>query len=70
LERIAEMAIDIAAVHVFLLYGIDPLEAAPLEQFRTTTALHKVRWPQIQAEVTRKRESMRKLAADAARRRK
>jgi hypothetical protein len=63
LERIAEMATDIAAVRVFLLYGIDPLEAVPLEQFRTTTALHKVRWPQILAEVTQKRESMRKLVA-------
>lgn len=62
LERIAEMAIDIASVRVFLLYGIDPLESIPLEQFRTTTALHKVRWPQILSEVTRKRESMRKLA--------
>lgn len=61
LERMAEMAADIAAVRVFLLYGIDPLEAVPLEHFRTTTALHKVRWPQILAEVTRKRESMRKL---------
>ncbi len=66
LERIAEMATDIAAVRVFLLYGIDPLEAVPLEQFRTTTALHKVRWPQIVAEVTRKRESMRKLATRAS----
>jgi len=67
LERIAEMATDIAAVRVFLLYGIDPLEAVPLEQFRTTTALHEVRWPQILAEVTRKRESMRKLAAEVSR---
>ncbi|HEX4269725.1 MAG TPA: hypothetical protein VHY36_17690 [Steroidobacteraceae bacterium] len=66
LERVAEMAIDIAAVRIFLLYGVDPLEAVPLEHFRTTTALHKVRWPQIQAEVTRKRESMRKLAANAS----
>ena len=57
LERIAEMATDIAAVRVYLLYGIDPLEAVPLEHFRTTTALHKVRWPQILAEVTRKLES-------------
>lgn len=65
LERIAQMATDIAAVRVFLLHGIDPLEAVPLEQFRTTTALHKVRWPQILAEVTRKRESMRKLAGAA-----
>ena len=66
LERIAEMATDIAAVRVFLLYGIDPLEAVPLADFRTTTALHKVRWPQILAEATRKRESTRKLAAQVA----
>jgi hypothetical protein len=70
LERIAETAADIAAVRVFLLYGIDPLEAVPLEDFRTTTALHKLRWPQILAEVTRKRDSMRRLTADAAGRRK
>lgn len=68
LERIAEMANDIAAVRVFLLYGIDPLESVPLDQFRTTTALHKVRWPQIMAEETRKRESMRKLMAGVSRR--
>ena len=67
LERISEMAIDIAAVRVFLLYGIDPLEAVPLDQFRTTTALHKVRWPRILAEVTRKQESMRKLTAEFSR---
>ena len=67
LERVAEIATDIAAVRVFLLYGIDPLEAVPLEQFRTTTALHRVRWPQILAEATRKRESMRKLAAKVSR---
>ena len=48
---IAEIASDIAAVRVFLLYGIDPLKAVPLEDFRTSSALHKVRWPQIVAEV-------------------
>ena len=63
LERVAEIASDIAAVRVFLLYGIDPLEAIPLEDFRTTSALHKVRWPQIVAEVGEKRESLRKLAS-------
>ena len=68
LERIAEIAADIAAVRVFLLCGIDPLEAVPLDQFRTTTALHKVRWPQILAEVTRKRESTQKLGSEASRR--
>jgi len=63
LERVAEIASDIAAVRVFLLYGIDPLEAIPLEDFRTTSALHKARWPQIVAEVGEKRESLRKLAS-------
>ncbi len=66
LERIAEMASDIAAVRVFLLYGIDPLEAVPLEDFRTTPTLHKVRWPQIVAEVRRKREVLRELASRAS----
>lgn len=67
LERVAEIAGDIAAVRVFLLYGIDPLQAVPLEEFRTTSALHKVRWPQIVAEVTGKRESLRRLASRSAR---
>lgn len=63
LERIADIAGDIAAVRVFLLYGIDPLEAIPLEDFRTTSALHKVRWPQIVAEVGEKRQTLRKLVS-------
>jgi hypothetical protein len=67
LERIAEMAADIAAVRVFLLFGIDPLKAVPLEDFRTTSALHRVRWPQIVAEVCDKRESLRKLSSRSTR---
>jgi hypothetical protein len=63
LERIADIAGDIGAVRVFLLYGIEPLNAVPLQEFRTTSALHKVRWPQILAEVAAKRESLRKLSA-------
>jgi len=63
LERVGEMALDIASVRVFLLFGIDPLESVPLEDFRTTTALHKLRWPQIVADVTRKRESLHKLVS-------
>ena len=63
LERVADIAGDIAAVRVFLLYGIDPLKAVPLEDFRTSSALHKVRWPQIVAEVGKKRESLRKLSS-------
>jgi hypothetical protein len=68
LERVADIAGDIAAVRVFLLYGIDPLQAVPLEDFRTTSALHKVRWPQIVAEVGEKRESLRKLSSRPNRR--
>jgi hypothetical protein len=67
LERIAEIAADIAAVRVFLLFGIDPLKAVPLEDFRTTTALHRVRWPQIVEEVGQKRESLRKLSPRSTR---
>lgn len=63
LERVVEIANDIAAVRVFLLYNIDPLETVPLEQFRTTTALHKVRWPRILAETTHRREAVKRLAA-------
>lgn len=63
LERIAEIAADIAAIRVFLLFSIDPLQAIPLEEFRTTTALHKVRWPQIVADVGMKRATLRKLVS-------
>jgi len=63
LERVADIAGDIAAVRVFLLYDIDPLQAVPLEDFRTTSALHKQHWPQIVAEVVAKRESLKKLSS-------
>ena len=63
LERVVEIASDIAAVRVFLLFGIDPLEAIPLEDFRTTPALHKERWPRIVAEVGERREALKKLAS-------
>jgi hypothetical protein len=62
LERVAEIASESAAVRVFLLFGIEPLEAIPLEDFRTTSALHKVRWPHIVAEVGEKRATLKKLA--------
>jgi hypothetical protein len=67
LERVADIAGDMASVRVFLLYGIDPLKGIPLEDFRTTSALHKVRWPQIVAEVGEKRESLRKLSSRSTR---
>lgn len=62
LERVAEIAGDIAAVRVYLLNGVDPLAAVPVEDFRTTSALHKVRWPQIVAEISKKRETIRSLS--------
>jgi hypothetical protein len=64
---VAEIASDIAAVRVFLLYGIDPLEAVPLEDFRTTSALHKVRWPQILADVEDRRETLKRLTSRSRR---
>ena len=67
LERVADIAGDIGAIRVFLLYGIDPLKGVPLEDFRTTSALHKVRWPQIVAEVGEKRESLRRLSSKSTR---
>jgi hypothetical protein len=67
LERVADIAGDMAAVRVFLLYGIDPLAAVALEDFRTTSALHKVRWPQIVAGVEEKRASLRKLSSTSTR---
>ena len=65
LERIADIAGDIAATRIWLLYDIDPLAAVPLDEFRTTPALHKVRWPQVNSEVARRRESLRKLVGKA-----
>jgi hypothetical protein len=67
LERVADIAGDMAAVRVFLLYGVDPLNGVPLDDFRTTSALQKVRWPQIVAEVGEKRESMRRLSSRSTR---
>ncbi len=67
LERVADIADDMAAVRVFLLYGVDPLHGVPLDDFRTTSALHKVRWPQIVAEVGEKRETLRRLSSRSTR---
>jgi len=69
LERVAALAAEPGAVRVFLLYGIDPLAAVPVEDFRTTTALHKKRWPQITYEVKAQREKMRRLTEATRRKR-
>jgi hypothetical protein len=63
----ARLSVDISAVRVYLLFDIDPLRGVPLEDFRTTPTLHKVRWPQIVAAVTEKRESLRKLSSKTTR---
>lgn len=63
LERVADIAMDIAAVRVFLLYEIDPLRAVPLDDFRATPALHRLRWPQIVSEVEERRATLRRLTA-------
>jgi hypothetical protein len=70
LERIAEIAADNAAIRVFTQYGVDPLNAVPIEEFRTTTALHAQRWPQIVAGVGKKREKLRGLKSRSAPKRK
>ena len=61
LERVAALAAEPGAVRVFLRYRLDPLSGVPVEDFRTTTALHTKRWPQITAEVKGQREKMRRL---------
>jgi hypothetical protein len=55
------VAAEPGAVRVFLLYGLDPLAAIRLEDFRTTTALHAKRWPQITTEINTESEKMRML---------
>ena len=65
LERVAEIAAETAALRVFLLYAIDPLQAVPLEDFRTTSTLHRVRWPQIVAAVNAKRDALYRLTRAA-----
>lgn len=66
LERVADIG-NIAAIRVFLLYGIGPLDGVPLEDFRTSSALHKTRWPQIVEEVGEKRGSLRRLSSKSTR---
>lgn len=63
LERVAMLAQSQEALRIFLVHGIDPLAAIPLDDFRTTTVLHKTRWPQIVTAVNKKRQGLRKLLA-------
>ena len=59
-ERVVAIAEDIVAVRVFLLHGIDPLLAVPLDDFRAVPKLHTERWPQIQVELQKKRAAVKK----------
>ena len=68
LERVASIAADIGAIRVFLLYGVDPLKAVPVEEFRTTVALHNKRWPQIVEHVNDQRKKIRRLVQAKAQR--
>ena len=67
LERVTEIAWDIGAIRVYLQYDIDPLLAVPLENFRTTSALHTRRWPQITARLTEQRDKIRRLQSRSPR---
>ena len=62
LERVEWIADDYAAILVFVLYGIDVLQAVPLEAFPTTAELHRKRWPQVIARARSQREALAKLA--------
>jgi len=61
LERVAAIASTPGAIRIFLTYGIDPLLAVPVDDFRTTAALHAKRWPQILEHVSVLREKARQL---------
>jgi hypothetical protein len=59
LERLAAIANEAGATRVFLRFEIDPLLAMPIEEFRTTTALHTQRLPRIGAAIAKRREKLR-----------
>lgn len=65
LERIVTIAGEPAGVRVQRRFEVEPLSAVPLDDFRTTSALHSGRWPQVLAEIGAKR---RKLEAAVRRR--
>lgn len=72
-ERVVEIAQESAGLRVYLRYGIDPLQAIPTGDFRTTPAFHGKRWPQVVRETNDRRETLRTLqgrSAARARRRK
>lgn len=61
LERIVALAESPGAIRIFIAYGIDPLAAIPIEDFRTTSSLHTKRWPQVTSHISEQRERAAKL---------
>lgn len=59
LERVVTMTAETAALRVHLKFEVEPLNAVPLDDFRTTAALHSGRWPQVLAEIGAKRRTLR-----------
>jgi hypothetical protein len=62
LERVVTIAGEAAGLRVHLAFGVEPLNAVPLDDFRTTATLHSVRWPQALAEIAAKRQNLRVAA--------
>lgn len=62
LERVVTIAAETAGLRVYSMFGVEPLNAVPLEDFRTTAALHSVRWPQVLADIAAKRKKLRATA--------
>jgi hypothetical protein len=61
LERVVALAESPGAIRISIAYGIDPLTAIPIEEFRTTSLLHTKRWPQVTAHVDEQRERTARL---------
>lgn len=62
LERVVGIAQDYAGLLVHVLYGIDVLDAVPLDAFHRSSELHARRWPQVVAKVGAQRAALAKLA--------
>lgn len=69
LERVAKIAADAGAIGVYLKCDIDPLLAVPLEDFKTTTALHTQRWPRAVSAVAKQRDKIRRLKSRSGKKR-
>lgn len=63
LERIVTIAGGTAGLRVHLQFDVEPLNAVPLDDFRTTVALHGTRWPRALARIAAKRAKHRSAAA-------